>query len=294
MTTILSCPLCNSSSFEAALNVKDHTVSQETFQIQKCRQCQFLFTSPVPENLAPYYQSPQYISHSNQAAGITDHLYKLARNFTLTWKTRLINKYNRNNDKSLLDFGCGTGAFLAAAKKSNWSIAGVEPADHPRSIASNETQTDIKASLNELNQKKYNTITLWHVLEHIPALHQTVQHLSSLLDDHGTIFIAVPNHNSQDAQHYQQHWAAYDTPRHLWHFTQPNMQQLLTQHQLKLVATVPMKLDAYYVSILSEKYKHDNKPSLSSLLIGMFHGMQSNIAAASTHEYSSLIYIARK
>lgn len=294
MTTISSCPLCSSTNFSTALHAKDYTVSQETFQIQKCNHCHFLFTSPIPEDLAPYYQSPQYISHSNKTAGITDILYKLARTMTLRWKTNLIDEYNRGNKKTLLDYGCGTGAFLAAAKKAHWSIAGIEPAQLPRETASRETQTNIKASLPELEQQKYNTITLWHVLEHIPQLHETLQSLTSLLDDNGTIFIAVPNHNSNDAQHYQEYWAAYDTPRHLWHFAQTNMQQLLSQHQLKIVNTLPMKLDSFYVSILSEKYRRNNKPSITSLIKGVYQGLQSNISASSTKEYSSLIYIARK
>lgn len=295
MTTNPSCPICNAQSFTPYLKVKDYTVSHETFQLLQCNQCSFLFTFPIPKDLSRYYQSPQYISHSNKASGITDVLYKFARTVTLRWKTNIINYYDTLPSRSLLDYGCGTGAFLAHAKKSGWKINGVEPADQPRAAATIATQTSIASSIQLLPAQKFSAITLWHVLEHIEDLHFILDALKSRLEDHGTIFIAVPNHNSYDAQKYKAHWAAYDTPRHLWHFTQNDIRTLMKQHGLTLQKIVPMKLDALYVSILSETYK-TAKPTAgaASLIRGLVTGLKSNISALRSQEYSSLIYIARK
>jgi trans-aconitate methyltransferase len=295
MTANLSCPICNAQSLTPFLKVKDYTVSQETFELLRCNNCAFLFTHPVPQDLGRYYESPQYISHTNKISGITDLLYKFARTITLRWKTNLINHYNALPARRLLDYGCGTGAFLAHAKKNKWTIQGVEPAEQPRAIATTTTQTPIASSLQQLSDNKFSVITLWHVLEHIPDFHPVIDQLKFKLDENGTIFIAVPNHSSYDAQKYKTHWAAYDTPRHLWHFTQQNMQELLKQHGLNLLDTIPMKLDALYVSILSERYKSEQTSTgITSLLRGLLTGVKSNLYARNSKEYSSLIYIARK
>jgi trans-aconitate methyltransferase len=295
MTTNLSCPICNAQSFSLFLQAKDYTVSQETFNILKCDHCGFMLTSPVPKDLNPYYQSPQYISHSNQTSGITDALYKFARTITLRWKTNLINHYNTTTQKTLLDYGCGTGAFLHHAQKNGWEISGVEPAEKPRAIASITTSIAVAESLQQLQPKKFSVITLWHVLEHVEHLHGILDQLTARLQNNGTIFIAVPNHKSLDARTYKSQWAAYDTPRHLWHFSQSTMTSLLNQHGLTVHKTLPMKLDALYVSILSEKYKSQPATTgIASLVRGLVTGIKSNLSAVRNQEYSSLIYIARK
>ncbi|MGC3948256.1 MAG: class I SAM-dependent methyltransferase [Chryseolinea sp.] len=295
MTTTLSCPICHSESFTTFLKVKDHTVSQETFNILRCNNCSFLLTHPLPADLGKYYESAAYISHSDKTSSITDALYKVARTITLRWKTNLIQHYNQLPTRTLLDYGCGTGAFLTHAKRSGWQIAGVEPAQQPREAASISTQSTIPPSIQKLPSGKYSIITLWHVLEHVQQLHETLSELTAKLEDNGTIFIAVPNHNSVDAQKYREHWAAYDTPRHLWHFSKTSMFELMKQHQLTPHKIVPMKLDAFYVSILSEQYKSSKSSAgLRELLTGMINGLKSNLRAVGNQEYSSLIYIARK
>ena len=295
MTANLSCPICNAQSFTPFLKVKDYTVSRETFQLLQCDQCSFILTYPMPEDLGRYYQSAQYISHSDQSSSVTDILYKLARTITLRWKTNLIDHHNPLPTKTLLDYGCGTGAFLAHAKKPGWTITGVEPADQPRASASVTTQAPIVSTLQQVSAQNFSTITLWHVLEHIEDIHFMLDALKSKLADNGTIFIAVPNRNSYDAQKYKEHWAAYDTPRHLWHFTQQDIRSLMKQHGLTLQKIVPMKLDALYVSILSETYRNErNATSMATLLQGIIAGVKSNISALRSQEYSSLIYIARK
>ncbi|MEJ1236828.1 class I SAM-dependent methyltransferase [Chryseolinea sp. T2] len=295
MTQQLTCPICHANSFTPFLKVKDHTVSQETFEVLKCNKCSFLLTHPIPADLGKYYESVNYISHSNQTTTITDALYKIARGITLKWKTNLITEYNSLPTKTLLDYGCGTGAFLTHAKKYGWDINGVEPAHQPREIATSSTKVKITPSIQELPSKQYSVITLWHVIEHVHQLHETLNELTSRLENNGTIFIAVPNHSSKDAQKYREHWAAYDTPRHLWHFSKSTMLDLLKQHGLTPYKIVPMKLDALYVSILSEQYKASRKSAgVRELIRGIISGLQSNLAAIRNKEYSSLIYIARK
>jgi 2-polyprenyl-3-methyl-5-hydroxy-6-metoxy-1,4-benzoquinol methylase len=295
MQYLTACPICQESRFIPYLSCQDHTVSHETFHLQQCTHCDFVLTNPRPDDkeLSRYYQSEAYISHSNKSLTIVDHAYKLARRFTLKWKYKLVRKHTVNEPKFILDYGCGTGAFLAECKKQNMHVAGVEPSLTARSQADKELHAEIVADIRQITDKAFDAITLWHVLEHVTNLHETISALKDRLKENGTIFIAVPNLQSSDATEYREHWAGFDVPRHLWHFSQKTMKSNLELHDLKIVNVVPMRLDSYYVSLLSEKYKN-GKTSIPNMAKALLQGWRSNRAAQTTAEYSSLIYIARK
>jgi SAM-dependent methyltransferase len=280
--------------FKHLLSCKDYTVSQERFDLDQCLTCGLVFTNPRPKDseLNRYYQSDSYISHSNKATSIVDRVYKIARQFTLKWKYDLLQKHSRIKPASILDYGCGTGAFLHECQQRNMKIAGVEPNATARQQAQALTGVEIQSELVEAKDV-YDAITLWHVLEHVSDLNATLEKLRSLLSENGTMFIAVPNHQSQDARKYGEHWAAYDVPRHLWHFDRQSMTRLLNKHNMKVGGILPMILDAYYVSLLSEKYR-SGKQGIIGMGRAIVRATQSNIEATRNQEYSSLIYIAQK
>ena len=287
--TINTCPICNGNKFSGHLTCKDHSFSQEDFTIVKCDSCNFHFTNPRPDEkeLSRYYDQDTYISHSDKASTITDRVYKIARYFTLRSKVKLINSLG--TQKSMIDFGCGTGDFIYQSQHNGWQVSGLEPEQHPRQIAQQKTNVSIHADLKSLKQEnQVGLITLWHVLEHLTQLNETVNVLKSILLPGGKLLLAVPNLESWDAREYHEYWAAYDVPRHLYHFSQLSMAALLKKHELKIVRTIPMKLDAFYVSLLSEKYKNGATNFFKSFI----NGYKSNSYAKKTGNYSSLIYIA--
>ena len=291
MVEIKSCPVCGSFDLNFALCVKDHSISQEEFNLSECNNCSFVITSPRPDNneLGRYYQSENYISHSGKGNSLVNTIYLRARAFSLQWKLKLINKYKTG--ESLLDIGCGTGEFLKIIKQNGFSVEGVEPNDSARSKASQLLNQNINRTLDEV-KGLHDSITLWHVLEHLPDLNESIQSMASLLKGAGLLLIAVPNHASKDANHYNKLWAGYDVPRHLWHFNRKSMATLLQKHGLVIQSIVPMKLDSFYVSMLSEKYL--GSVGMGSLMSGFIHGLSSNLSARKSGEYSSLIYIAKK
>lgn len=296
MTTLHACPVCNSATFLPVQSCVDYTVSKETFAIQKCQVCGFHFTNPRPEedDLPKYYESKDYISHAGKGTTFLNKIYLLARTQTLRWKYDLVTaRVHTGLAKTLLDIGCGTGDFLNTLQSNNWHVAGQEPSPSARQLASKKLSRPIHEHLSELGSQSFSAITLWHVLEHIPDLNDKVRQLSTLLEKDGTLFIAVPNHKSHDAQTYRQYWAGYDLPRHLWHFDRNTMQRLLTSHNLHITEIVPMKLDSFYVSLLSESYQHPGQ-SIRNMARGFFNGLSSNLKAARTGEYSSLIYVIKK
>lgn len=194
---------------------------------------------------------------------------------------------------SLLDFGCGTGEFLETLKKKKWAVEGVEPSDAARIKAESITAQKIHSSVSQIPTTSFDVITAWHVIEHVPDLQETIQKLKSHLKKDGIIFIAVPNYQSPDATFYKAHWAGFDVPRHLWHFSKASMARLLESNGLNVIKIQPMKLDAYYVSMLSEKYKNGNVLSATGLTKGVFQGLRSNLKAHTKTNYSSLLYIAK-
>ena len=292
MIAVSSCPVCDSDNIKTILKCKDVSVSHETFQISQCTLCELRMTNPRPDNgeLDRYYQSENYISHKKQATSFIEFVYKVSRVFTLKSKLALVKKWGSGNPKTLLDYGCGTGAFLRTCNAAGLKTVGVEPSTNARQIANDSGNLDVKETLEQVTIQA-DIVTLWHVLEHVPDLHTTLSKLRDRLKENGTMFIAVPNHESYDAKKYGEHWAGYDVPRHLWHFGKKPMSLLLSKHNFELLTILPMKLDAFYVSILSEKYK--GTANIWGLPKGIITGLISNLRAGHNN-YSSLIYVIRK
>lgn len=293
-----SCPVCKGINFKNSLICKDYTVSHESFVIVECESCSFKFTNPRPQasELGKFYESIDYISHSSSSNSIINILYKVARRFTLKRKLKLIDKLTVSSPPKLLDFGCGTGGFLQVSANNDWEAYGIEPNENARIVANNNDNCVVVDHLDQLNTDSFDVITLWHVLEHIPDVNSTIGKLKALLKSKGRLVVAVPNNESWDALKYKEQWAAYDVPRHLYHFTQDSIRSLLKNHKLKVEAIVPMKLDSYYVSLLSEKYKKQDGKSKGNIYINSFiNGYKSNrYAKKHNNNYSSLIYIIKK
>ncbi|AII51969.1 hypothetical protein N008_08260 [Hymenobacter sp. APR13] len=288
------CPVCGKTEFRNKLVVEDKSVSKESFAIQQCEACSFQFTNPRPDaaHIGRYYESDEYVSHNSGAGGMINQAYKVARFFTMRRKVGLLNKLAPRKGR-LFDYGCGTGHFLAAAKADGWQVAGWEPNARAREEASHRVGQPVGTeSLVTYQAGSFDAITLWHVLEHVHTLNETLTQLISLLKPDGVLLIAVPNVDSLDAQHYRQDWAAYDVPRHLYHFSPKTMTQLLKKHKMQVMETLPMALDAYYVSMLSEKHRAERNGGMLAVLKA---GYKSN-QYAEQHEgqYSSLIYVATK
>ncbi len=286
----------NPSTFETYLSCKDHLVSGEQFDLLLDDNLDLLMTSPKPafEDLGKYYESDAYISHTDAKISIVDKVYQLVKNYSLKQKLKLINSFN-NENKNLLDIGAGTGDFLKVCEDNGWEVTGIEPNTKAREMAvSKIANASLFESVEDLKKEEnvflgYDVITLWHVLEHVPNLDETIFNLKKLLKPEGTLVVAVPNFKSYDAVYYKAFWAAYDVPRHLWHFSQTAIRRLFFFQSMEVQETLPMKFDAFYVSMLSEKNRHKKNRFLNAFWIGL----RSNLKAKRSKEYSSLIYVIR-
>jgi 2-polyprenyl-3-methyl-5-hydroxy-6-metoxy-1,4-benzoquinol methylase len=271
------------------LKVKDHSVSGEVFELFRHDQLDMLATFPKPEldKLGAYYESEDYISHTDGKRSVFEKAYHFIKGIALKDKVGLINKYQNSKGK-LLDIGAGTGDFLAAAKNNGWKVSGAEPNEKAKGIASKKGVV-LDESTTHFESNSFDVITMWHVLEHVYDPEIQIRELKRLVKPNGTIIIAVPNFNSFDAKYYGEFWAAYDVPRHLWHFSKTAIHKLFQRELLELTEVLPMKFDAFYVSLLSEKYKTGKMNYPKAFWIGL----KSNVFGAKNMEYSSHIYVIR-
>ena len=270
------------------LNVKDYSVSQETFELLHDADLDMLITNPQPslEKLPSYYESVNYISHTDGNKSLFEKMYQIVKTIALKNKLKLIN--SQSSKGKILDIGAGVGDFLAVAKKHGWETFGTEPSDKAKAIAIKKGVSFVD-NLSELENNSFDIITMWHVLEHVPDLENQIAQLKRLLKPSGTILIAVPNFNSFDANYYGKFWAAFDIPIHLWHFSKTAIKKLFAVQNLELVKILPMKFDSFYVSLLSEKYKTGKMNYIKAFYIGL----KSNWYGNKNLEYSSHIYVIK-
>lgn len=270
------------------LTTRDYAFSQEQFELWHDPQLDMLVTKPVPNDLSAYYESQAYISHTDASASLFEKLYQAVKGFNLRLKVRLLRHYN-NHNKKVLDIGAGTGDFLVECKRKHWNVFGIEPNQRARERAKTKG-IELMPDWNAAPIQNYGIITLWHVLEHFKDLDLEIQKLIYALDDNGTLIVAVPNYKSYDAHRYKEYWAAYDVPRHISHFSRTSIQRLFARYGMEIVATKPMVFDAFYVALLSERYRSGKSNFLRAFSIALI----SNIKALRTKEFSSIIFCLKK
>ena len=290
------CPVCASTHINPLLTIKDHSITGENFVVWQCMDCTLRFTQDVPDatSIAPYYKSPDYISHTNTKEGLINKLYLRVRTFTLQQKAKTIQHFTKLKKGKLLDIGAGAGAFLQQMQKEGWEVTGVEPDEDARKVANHSFHLNLQdpSVLEQLPDDSFDAITMWHVLEHIHDLQNQMAHLKRLVKPNGRLFIAVPNYQSLDAHIYRLNWAGYDVPRHLYHFSPKAMHTLMQRYHLKIVAQKPMWFDSFYVSLLSSKYKNGRSINWLGAFIS---GLRSNINTMMNKDRcSSIIYIISK
>lgn len=278
----------NFSKDKLVLKVKDYSVSGEVFELWLDEQFEILVTHPQPslEKLPSYYESEDYISHTDSRRTVFEKLYHFIKGIALKKKLNLINSLSAKG--SILDIGAGTGEFLLTCKNDGWHVTGTEPSDLAKQSAF-QKGIGMEESLANLADHSFDVITMWHVLEHVPDLEQQLKDLKRLLKPNGVLLVAVPNYKSYDAKVYQEYWAAYDVPIHLWHFSKNAISKIFALQSMKLVKVLPMKFDSFYVALLSEKYKNGKM----NFFKAFFTGLRSNWSGNRNKEYSSHIYVLK-
>ena len=268
-----------------SIKTRDYSVSQEFFTLEYDEEYHLYKTTPLPENLDKYYESEDYISHTDASVSLIDKLYQTVKKIALATKTKLVVKY-ANEDPKVLDIGCGTGSFVQFLNSNKINAYGIEPSNNARGLAIKKGVSCFK-DFNELKDKDFDIITMWHVLEHVPNFNTQLKSIKNALNENGKLIVAVPNFESYDAKYYDKFWAAYDVPRHIWHFSEKAIGKIAQENGFILKKVKPMWFDSFYVSMLSEKYKNRKLNFIKAFSIGLI----SNLKAITNGQFSSKIYI---
>ena len=292
----MNCPICNSSTTQKVIVSQDFSLTQESFSIYHCAQCTLRCTFPVPnqEEIGKYYKFIAYISHTDVKEGWMNRLYHRVRVKTLAQKTKWVQSLFTGHKGHLLDIGAGTGAFVHAMHQKDWKVSGLEPDAATREKAYENYKITLQSTdtIFDLPENEYEVISMWHVLEHVHTLKPYLHQCFKSLKQHGRLIVAVPNYTSFDAKYYKKYWAAYDLPRHLYHFSPASMSTLLNEIGFEIVSIKPMWYDSFYVSLLSEKYKQSGK--LGLLLAVLIGGISNLFALSDPSKASSVIYEVKK
>lgn len=295
MKTGSICPLCSSDEPSRYLTCTDYLVSREDFDLYKCSQCGFVFTNNPPreEETGRYYDSDDYVSHDDKAKGFMNRVYLQARNIMLDRKRRMVEESTGTTGGDLLDIGCGTGYFAGTMKKNGWKVTGIEPNVKAREFAKAHASVDVldPSGITRLPQAGFDCITMWHVLEHFHRPSDYASEIKRLLKPGGICIAALPNCNSHDSRHYGKEWAAWDVPRHLWHF-KPGTFRLFAEKEGFIVRNIkPLPLDVFYISALSEKNRQSPIPFLKGMIKGSFFALKS---LSDKERSSSLVYFLER
>jgi SAM-dependent methyltransferase len=289
------CPLCESNNLVPYIICKDHLLSGEDFNLNICNDCHFVLTQDHPDesDIGRYYESDEYISHSDTGKGFSNKIYRLVRTIMLRRKEGIIKNVSGLKKGNLLDIGSGTGHFVHTMKKAGWNVTGIEINEKAREFAISRFGKDFISpeKIVALSDNSFDCVTLWHVLEHFQKPYKYFEEISRILKPEGTIIIALPNNISYDADYYRQFWAAYDVPRHLWHFSPSTFMLFAKKFSFEFSGFFNLPFDVFFISIMSEKYKGSKLPFISGLLNGIRFKAKS---VFSNEKDSSVIYILRK
>ena len=253
-----SCPLCHGLELTPFASATDHLASGKQFKIIQCKTCGFLFTQDAPsiDSIKQYYDSEKYLPH-NTGHGFNSFIYRSVRSAMFNWKHAIIQHYH-NKHGLLIDVGAGNGHFIAHMQRCGWDVMGCEQSALARAEAWNRWQLHLDGDVMEAKYTSAcaDVITAWHA-----------------------------NCFSADALHYGNTWAAWDVPRHLWHFSIETMNELSQQHGFRLIDIKSLPLDACYIALLSDQNKFKAIVNGLRFMIKGFSNKQNA---------SSLIYIFSK
>ena len=293
MILLSNCPVCSGDNLLKKLECIDHSTSKEKFTIVSCETCDFTFTNPRPkdESIGEYYKSNMYISHTNNTNGLFNWMYHTVRRYAIGTKINLLKSKTKN--KNHLDIGCGTGEFLNACQKAGYNTRGIEPSKIAREQAIKHFNLSVSetTNLDQYKNNQFDSISMWHVLEHVTTLNETIEDFNRVLSDDGIVIVAVPNHESWDAKYFKEFWAGWDVPIHLWHFSKTSIEKIFLKYDFRLIEKKPMLFDSFYVSLLSTEFKSGKKNFIKSFIIGLISNF---IGTFTKRGCSSIIYVFEK
>jgi 2-polyprenyl-3-methyl-5-hydroxy-6-metoxy-1,4-benzoquinol methylase len=279
----------------------------DTWKLVRAATSGLLFLNPRPDanTIASHYEALDYDPFITLKKNETlqDKIYKFARRYiTLRWKARaVLSRMNFIAERAynVLEIGCATGDFLTELarqeKSAHLDLYGIEFSANAARFAREENE--LRVCTGELLScdltQTFDLIAMWHVLEHVLRLNDTLDKLHRVLKPNGTLVVAMPNPDSYDARHFKKFWNGYDAPRHLYHFTPKTFAKLLSQHGFVIREMHALPLDSYYNALISQQIVDKAKKQTSGLgtwLKAIWHGSVAAAVGKDVASASSVVY----
>lgn len=255
------CPSCFSRATSVAYPEACDYIRGEAFEVVQCKECALAWTSPVPNDLGPYY--PHFYRRYNPL--VLSTLTFLYRRRVARWCRKL------TKVGSALELGCGDGLMLRALRSHGWDVAGTERTeDMARFARENFGLTVYVEPQNPIpREARFNLVVMFQVLEHIEAPVEELQRVAGLLEDDGVVIVGVPNFASWQSRFGRSSWLHLDVPRHLTHFSPQSLAAVAAKAGLEIRAIdyVSLEHDPYgwVQTILNRVFKNRNR--LTALLM---------------------------
>lgn len=228
----MKCPICEYPRCTRRYQMMDRffRASSDRFPLYRCASCglMFLDEESVVERIPEFYPPGYWWEEGGDALGL-ERRYRewMVRNDQLKF---LLSVVPEPRSCRLLDVGCGGGTFLKLAKQEGFEAFGLEQsAEAVRISRKHLPDRVIEGSEEELISRgeKFDVITLFHVLEHLPSPFSYLKNLQKLLKRPAGLIIQAPNCRSLQAKIFGSRWYGLDCPRHLYNYTSFSLLHLL-------------------------------------------------------------------
>ncbi len=230
---LITCPVCEypKARLRYRMNDRFFQTSPDAIPLYECSSCGLLFQreEELQTDLASTYPPGYWWKQSETTLGRVEGRYRdwMVRHDQLRFTLCVASP---SPPCRLLDIGCGAGTFLKLALKAGFDAYGLEFSPEAVRIASEDLNGRICAgSEQDLIERgeKFDFITLFHCLEHVPTPFSYLKKLRKLLRHPGGLIVQVPNRDSLQARILGPRWYGLDCPRHLYNYTTFSLLHLL-------------------------------------------------------------------
>jgi 2-polyprenyl-3-methyl-5-hydroxy-6-metoxy-1,4-benzoquinol methylase len=292
-----ACPICRASEIRACPPGWDRLfgLADGLFALFRCKWCGCIFQHPFPDSaaLAKFYPQEYWWSENlpqeNRWARLFRRLEKAYREFVTRDHARFLNQCalgQPGSERLLLDIGCGNGTFLHVAQEFGFHPHGMDVSAQAVEIA--RGQYGIEMRQGEIGNpvwdgKRFDFITMFHVLEHLPDPRIALEYVRGLLRPSGRLIIQVPNVSSVQARAFGRFWYGLDVPRHVINYTPEALMRLLEEMGYEFHLSTRFSLRDNPASIVSSlvpwldpvrrKGRSRSNPILNGLLEMAYFGL---------------------
>lgn len=289
------CPLCGAIETVPYATCSDHASSRLQYLLLRCPACGVVFTDNHPEEdeMEQFETLDSQIRRADSPEGITERLYRHVRRRMLRRKAGLVVRQSYRDSGTLLNYGAKRGFFSDHMERKGWKVTSVDRHHENRQFSLEHFHHRMSGmqEMSDFTPETFDVITLWHVFEHENEPERLLDTFHRILRPGGILVMSCPNICSTDAMHYGPYWAAYDVPRHLWHFNPVSLNRLVHRHGFTLMHHEKMPYDCFYISIMSEQYMMHRL----AFLRGMAYGLHSWLVSLTRRgRSSSIVYVFRK